>query len=317
MTMPPPSYDHAPSPQLLALLSRGGFLEPLLALSSRKVNGLTLDMHFRSNDKVYVYCGRTRIITFHRLCRGDVDVGKEASATYRSQSCAARLFGQWCIGDPRFSTALDTYLDEVKVNPSFTLGEGFIQDRWSRVQSPWIPFDREVVLGDSPPAAPGVKKALDELMTIYKVRQKELRRQNRWAKPEIKGEKVDQLAIDQQGRLVIIELKDGSKRSSNVFYAPFQLLQYVWAWHRALKVKAVRDNLQRVINARLELGLTDALSSQFKDGIRAAVCFGRDTRSDGVKRSYGQVLEVVNRHLPPSVAEIETWKYTDDGPRRV
>ena len=36
-------------------------------------------------------------------------------------------------------------------------------------------------------------------------------------------------------RLVVIELKDASKRSTEVYYSPFQLLQYIWEWGSELE----------------------------------------------------------------------------------
>ena len=45
-------YDRAPSEQLRTLLTPGGFLAPLTDLNERKVAGLELDVHLRTNDEV-------------------------------------------------------------------------------------------------------------------------------------------------------------------------------------------------------------------------------------------------------------------------
>ena len=134
---------------------------------------------------------------------------------------------------------------------------------------------------------------------------------DQWAKPSKGGKELDQLAVDPAGRLVLIELKDGSKRSE-VYYAPFQLLQYVWEWHAALG--AVWSDLQKLIGARVALGLAPQDAPRLNGGIRAVVGFGRDTRSDEVKRRYRKVLDVANEHLPPGVGPIETWEITDTWP---
>ena len=112
--------------------------------------------------------------------------------------------------------------------------------------------------------------------------------------------------------------EDGSKRSSEVYYAPFQLVQYVWESHAALG--AVRANLQKLIDARVVLGLAPEDTPQLKGCIRAVVGFGGESgaaRSDEVKRRYCKVLSVVNEHLPPGVGPIETWEIADTGPRRL
>ena len=79
----------------------------------------------------------------------------------------------------------------------------------------------------------------------------------------------------------------------------------MWEWHFALD--AVRDSLQKLVEARVELALTSADTPPVTGGIRAAVGFGEDTRSDEVTGRYAQVLAIANAHLPPGVAAIETW----------
>jgi len=117
------------------------------------------------------------------------------------------------------------------------------------------------------------------------------------------GGEADQLAVDADGTLVIIELKDGSK--SSVYYAPFQLLQYVWEWHEAFA--AVRHRLQGLLDARVELGLTPSAVPRIGHCIRALVGFGEDRPSREVSRRYATVRDVVNTHLPPGVRKVETW----------
>ena len=120
---------------------------------------------------------------------------------------------------------------------------------------------------------------------------------------------------------MLIELKDGSSSSpASVFYAPFQLLQYVWEWYAALG--AVWDDLRKLFDARVALGLTPQNAPRLNGGIRAVIGFGRGVysgaaRSDRVKRRYRRVLDVANEHLPPGVGPIETWEITDTGPRRL
>ena len=114
---------------------------------------------------------------------------------------------------------------------------------------------------------------------------------------------------------MLLELKDASKRTSEVYYSPFQLLQYIWEWHGALE--EVRADLQAIIDARVAVGLTPQGVAPLTGGIRAAVGFGPDCRTPEVKRRYNKVLKVANCHLPPGVAAIETWEHTIHGPRQV
>ena len=313
MTMSVPTYERAPSEELKSLLAPGGLLAPLLELNRQAIGDHGHDVHLGRNDEIQVYRGQTRVLTARRRRDGGVNV--TADAAYTSQLCARGLFRRWRAGESGFGEALTAYLRGVRVGAKWTAGEGAVQQQWSRVTKPWVPFDREAVLGNAARAFSEVEAAYAKLTAIYEARRNEARRRDRWKKPSKSGKELDQLAIDQKGHLVLIELK--GKKSSADYYTPFQLLQYGWAWHRALKVKAVRDNLQTLIDARVAVGLTPPDVSRLTGGIRAAIGLGRDTRTPEVKRRYGAVLDIVNQHLPPDVDPIETWECVDTGPRRV
>ena len=112
---------------------------------------------------------------------------------------------------------------------------------------------------------------------------------------------------------MLIELKYASANPYKIYYAPFQLLQYIWEWHSALS--EVRGGLKKLRETRLTLGLTRRIP-ELKDGMRSAIAFGSDTRTNEVKRRYAKVLNIVNQHLPCGIPEIETWNLTADGPCR-
>lgn len=305
MTTPTPVYDRAPSPELQALLLPGGFLAPLVGLASRKTGGHYHDVHFRANDEVHVYRGLTRLVTVSKTSNDEVRL--TAHSTYRVQQCAQDFLRRWRVDEPGFSEGLDHYLSEVSVSASFLLNEGKVQEQWSEVNAPWVPFDREGVL--SGPHAmgrdfPQVQAALDQLTGLSQ--------RSGWAPPNPTGVEIDQLAIDPLGRLVLMELKDTSKGNAEVYYSPFQLLQYVWEWHGALE--AVRNGLQAVIRARVAVGLAPPDVPPLTRGIRASVGFGPDKRSSEVKRRYEKVLKIVNNHLPADVGPIEILEHTDAGP---
>ncbi len=313
-----PSYNRAPSPELQKLISPGGFLAPLLV--KRKVAGCELDVHFRLNEEVHVYCGLTRLVNvklYKRYKSGTIRA--EAHGTYAKQQGANRLFRPesvkevkdgkylcdvWSANESGFADALDAYLCSVEVDKR-QIKEGTVQSRWSRVTEPWIPFDKEAFLRYAS------KEDAVEFRKFAKVDEayaelESIAESHHWAQPKKPGCKLDQLAVDSTGNLVLVEIKDASaSRKSDVYYAPFQLLQYVWEWYSALD--AVRNSLQKLLDARMVLGLTSAHAPRLTGGIRAAVGFGADDRSDEVKRRYDKVLDIVNKYLPPGVPSVETW----------
>ncbi len=308
MTTPPPVYNRAPSLDLQEFLSSGGFLAPLVELADRNIGGHYHDVHFRTNDEVHVYRGLTRLVTVNKPYNDEVRL--TAHSTYLAQPCAQSFLRRWHFDELGFGEELDRYLSGVSVSPSFVLGEGKVQEQWARVNLPWMPFDREGALV-GPHAMgrdfPQVQAALNQLT--------DLSQRNGWPSPNATGTFIDQLAIDAESKLVLLELKDASKTTAEVYYSPFQLLQYVWEWYSALE--AVRDDLQAVINTRGAVGLTPSDVPSLTGGIRAAVGFGPDRRTPEVKRRYEEVLNIVNGHLPPGVGPIETWAISDIVPSLV
>ena len=137
---------------------------------------------------------------------------------------------------------------------------------------------------------------------------------SKWSAPKAGSVELDQLAVDSRGRLVLIELKDASKSSADLYYAPFQLLQYVWVWHDVLY--SVRDSAQALLDARAEVGLTPRVR-RLSGEMRAVVGFGRDLRSSEVRRRHDIVLKVVNKHLPRGVGNVELWEHTGSKLRQV
>lgn len=279
-------------------------LSPLLALQGRKLHGCGLDVHLRARDEVHVYCGLTRLVKVRYRPAG---IRVTAEESYAKQACGRPLFREWRNDRTEasaFAQVLSTYLDGVEVASRWTDGEGRVQSDWSGVVEPWIPFDREAVLAYASTAERNGERQFGQ---VQRAREhiEELKRARGWARLTQPGGEVDQLAIDPDGALVIIELKDASK--SGAYYAPLQLLQYVWEWHEAFT--AVRQGLQSLVDARVELGLTPSAIPRIGHRIRGVVGFGEDLRSREVRRRCKLVLDAVNAHLPPNVPKIETWAW--------
>ena len=331
------SYDRVPSERLQQLLAPEGFLAPLLR--KRKVEGIDLEAHLRPENEIHVYCGLTCLVKTKLNRSGDIWV--ESHKTYANKPPANRLFRPgrtrevnrgayardvWAVGEPGFAQALETFLGGVQVDAR-QRKEGDVQARWSRITEPWIPFDKEAALA-YPSAAergrqlsgafrPSVDDARGELSALAVSRRSLPARRDHWRMPPDPKDrlKLDQLAVDSAGNLVLLELKDASGSSSEVYYAPFQLLQNVWEWHQALN--AVRRSLQDLLDVRVRLGLTPGHVPPLTGGIRAAVGFGDDHRSAEVRNRYLEVLNIANAHLPPGIPPIETWALEREQPVRL
>ena len=254
----------------------------MISLNKRDYNGLKLDVHFRLGDEVHVYYGLTRIITVKRLKRPDGCIKFDAAEKYKGEPRAKEigLFRRWIDGEQGLSEAIEAYLKAVEVNENFTEKEGCVQSQWSEVTDLWTPFDREAVPNYESTQQRVEAKQFDEVdMAWNKFREiNEVDKNQLGAPPELKSKSIrkpDQIAVDPQGRLVIIELKDvSSGDAKSVYYSPFQLLRYVWEWHNALQDKAMLADLQQLIDARKQLGMTPQDVPDLNGSIRAAVGFG-------------------------------------------
>ena len=302
-----------------------------------------LDVHFRLNDGVQVYRGTTSLLKATLL--GDSRIKMEAANRYTSQRFAHELFRTWSPNEGGFEKALRGYIDGMKQweydgrnEPisgtksdrqkwisQWLAGEGNVQERWAQIGGyPWTPFDREAVLEKSDQSDfPDVEEARKEVSS--------LRSEYSWAEPPWEKEEksrgeLDQLAVDINGNLMLIEFKDANGgQPGPLYYSPMQLLQYIHEWHTAFsKRPQIMVELQELLNARKELFLCSrkklgTMPIQVPDstprlsgGLRAAICFGHDGRSDEVKDRYKKVLTVANKFLPPEFPPIETWKLEDD-----
>ena len=218
------------------------------------------------------------------------------------------------------------FLADVQVDQT-QMKEGAIQARWAQIREPWTAFDKEAAL-EYPSEKertrqlleafdPSVDEAREKLCALAVSRRLLPNRRDRWAMPpEPKTRlELDQLAVDSSGNLVLLEIKEASAPAQTVYYAPLQLLQNVWEWHRALTT--VRGSVQELLDARVELRLSPRDVPSITGGIRAVIGFGEDERSAEVKRRYSEVLRIANQRLPADIPPIETWSLSRGEPAQV
>ena len=311
MRTPTVRYGRAPSEAFTALFAPNALLAPLLR--PHVVSTLSLDLHFRENDHLHAYCGLTRLVDVS-LRGGSVRFA--AADHYTRQACAASLFETtWNPTSNGCGDALSIYLRGVEVDRNWTAREGAVQASWSTVRSPWIPIDREGVLGYENTDARTLARTFSEFGAAWREIEA-LAKSEKWAEmPDPRGgAELDQLAIDTEGRLVLIELKDGAA-TAGAYYAPLQLLQYVHEW--AASYVSVRPGLAAMRDARVAVGLSPASTPLLSSGIRPVVGFGEDLRTAEVRARFKRVLEICNRHLPASASPIEVWAWRNGTPTQL
>lgn len=314
-------YDRAPSAGARARLGPGGPLAPLLA--PRRVAGLRVDAHLRERDGVTLYVGGAGVLSA-RVGADAVEL--RAHRTYARQAAGAAAFGRgrdqgdyvvarWSTGEAALWPAIEAYLEGLTVSATWAGREGAVQAAWAEVAGPWVPFDREAVLGYADAVARAAARAFPAVAAAHAEVEALAAGWARLPATRV-GAELDQLAVDPAGRLVLLELKDAAAGSAaGVYYAPLQLLQYAWEWHAAWA--AVRPGLDALLDARRALGLTPAGAPALREGLRPVVGFGEDGRSVEVRGRFDRVRRVVDRHLPPGVPPVEVWTVDRRGARRV
>ena len=296
-------YDRAPSDKLLALLQAP--LAPLL--HPWVVADLSLDLQFREKDTVQLYCGLTSLLVANPTSDG---FKVTAHKTYTQQACAKRLMRHWLRDEPGFADALAQYLGEVDVPTPHSRREGAVQAAWMSVCRPWIPIDREGVLGYA--STDDRNAALDSpVVRAAWEGARDLCARQKWAtmKPLGTSNEVDQIAVAPDGSLVLVELKFGG--ASDVYQAPIQALRYVWEWHGALE--AILEGLEEVSRARSRLGLSPKDIPEIKPRMRWALAVGQTKSSSKVLSRLATIRDIANGHRPPGVPELELWGLDEDG----
>jgi len=308
-----PRYLRAPSAAVHAHLGPQGLLGPLLR--PRTLGKLRLDVQLREKNEVHAYYAQARIIRAHLAADR---VRLDADRAYHVEHGGAPLFSAWDPSDRAFEGVLDAYLQNVPAHVE-THPEGHVQAAWSGVLDPWVPIDREAVIGYENTQAEEearksdlVRAARDE---VEAAGAKHLPK--RWAKLPTydRCAELDQLAIDPEGRLVLIELKYGRTSPDKVYYAPLQLLQYAHEWRRAFA--QVSADVEAVREARVALGLSPAHTPRLSGEFRLVLGFGEDLPSKEVISRVEEVRALANRHLPAGAAPIEMWAMKSGTPARL
>lgn len=302
-------YARCPSQPLLDLLADGAILAPMRRRWS--VAGVPLDLQFREHHEVHLYCGLTRLVTVRRSPRG---LRLSAAKTYTNQPCASALFRPWSFDDPSFGRALEDYLERVVVDPRWVSKEGSVQAAWMTVDDPWVTLDREAVIGRTSSVARGVALDSAPVQAAFDAVDALAVREG-WKRPSApKGaNELDQLAVDPDGRLVLVELKDA--RAGEVATAPLQALRYVWEWHA--EVEPLLPSLNDLLTARRAAGLVPPRTPSLDGRLRAAIAWGDGSPSTEVLRRMRIVKTIVDANLPDGIEEVEVWALQEGEAYRV
>ncbi|MFO0645856.1 MAG: hypothetical protein U0326_06435 [Polyangiales bacterium] len=184
---------------------------------------------------------------------------------------------------------------------------------WIGPSAPWIPLGDPPTLRHATPELRGEARNAPQFATAHREIES-VRSSKRWrsTKERTKSPAVDHLAIDKEGRLVLLLLKGGEQTESSICYAPLELLQHVHEWRVAFA--AMRQDLDRLRLARVGVGTSDTRVPELSGIFRPVVGFSRSPAPPELRAWLNTVLPIVNRHLPAEVVPIELWTLRDGVP---
>jgi hypothetical protein len=246
-------YDRTVSDGLLEALGFGPFAFLTQVARSQHLADLQL-RGYPSTKRCWasLYCGLTKVIDVVESGGAIRLVGTTAHPKWDAQWAAFRPAAAWYTDVP----ALEDYVDSAirGVAARFT-NEGAVQAMLcTRAGSLYSVVDREAVIGFSNTA---------ERVNTYGRLREPLHAafsgasEDKWLVPKPFGGELDLLAIDPEGRLLVVEIKPGSS-TSGITWAPLQAIFYAElfrAWSTECGRASV-DVLESMLKQRIALELT-------------------------------------------------------------
>jgi len=259
-------YKRALSPNILKALLPKGVLRFLVSdLPSN--DPYALDIQLREKDKLFYYHGTTSLLTIKlKDVGGNIKIKATADEAYSKRAEYKELMRTWVQAeDDKLRKAFLAYLPSAidAANPKcYSKGtEGYWQNRlcidWGRRALPrekFIIIDRECAIGSDS------KEEMDKFYHALHKPYAEIRTRLQTNEPKVFGkvreksfgDELDMLALDEQGNLVVIELKYGSNLSG-IYWGPLQVLVYRDAFEN--KLAEIGRDIMELVAQKISLGL--------------------------------------------------------------
>jgi hypothetical protein len=224
------------------------------------------------------YHGTTSLLTIKlRVVGSKINVKATADKEYRKLSKYKKLIKLLPQGkNDKLRKAFRDYMSRAirKANPKWYHNgkEGYWQNRlcieWGRRSLPsekYMVIDRECVIGFGPG---GRDKPYDSVFERYAEIRERLQKSspNYFGKFRTKslGDNLDMLAQDEQGNLVVIELKHGSN-VTGIYWGPLQVLAYRDAFK--MELGEIAQDIKDLVSQKVNLGLLPhAAMTRLPDG---------------------------------------------------
>jgi hypothetical protein len=269
-------YDRAFSENALkALLPGGPFRFMVTDLPRHNKDPYCMDLQLREKNTLMYYRGTTRLLTVQIKLNGGLHAVATADKAYGAYPLCrdeyAKLMKRpWMAAEStEMKRAFDVYLASAakacRANYYREGTEGYLQNQlcceWTKPGSEWLVIDRECVIGFDTRGEQ--REYYDPILNPYASIRNEFQTQDKvtWGVPAGKsfGDELDLLALDREGKVVLIELKHGGN-ASGIYWGPMQILAYRDVFRK--KLSEISPSLKELVRQKVALGLLseDALA---------------------------------------------------------
>ena len=233
-----PTFDRRVPQELADALGPDGPMHDLVEIIHGELGStMGLDLRLRARPghapaRATLYLGLTQVLHVHRVGPGRFKLegqrGKGFAAgldpalfdpSWAKPQSLARLAESW--------PAVMTYVHAaVQAAPDqYLSSEGLVQARLGRGGEDFATIDREVVI--SFPSQQLKDAALAQEVAGIRAAREQLALTHRWAeKDKPFGDELDMLAVDREGRVLVVEVKHGSD-TGGVGWTPAQVARYL------------------------------------------------------------------------------------------
>ncbi len=316
-----PQFDRSIPESLLALLRPGGRLAGLTARVARD-QGETLDLHLRADSKkrgaegwVTLYVGLTKAFDLHGRRDGAIRVEPQPSHG-PVEEAHDRGWTRWIPAEHVDSDAFLRWADAMigaglAESAAKIENEGAVQARVSMGVTEWFSaIDRETMFAFKSEASrtAGLARVGGRLdPAARRVRDENAAWPRAGGKP---ARKLDVLAVDADGRVLVIEVKPGHQ-TGTLAWTPYQVAQYV-AQCRAWADGEPRASgiLNKMLSQRETLGLLEPPGRRVAAPVELVpvIAVGlRKAPSVEAERRMDVVYQAVRAAAPELVRGLEVW----------
>ena len=314
-------YNRKLSDSFSKLLEPNGDLRWLFNLVHQRSDLDFLIGKNKKNQWISIYRGLSRVLTISNTIKPDV-INLDGANAYKE--IINGFYEQKKLSE-NFSKELLSLVEAVYTDSKFdqyynNKKEGYFQNELSRKygicgksNDDFVIIDKEAVIGYK-----NEQEKIDltgEILECYKKLQKELSQKDtkRFGKDLDKksiGNKLDFLALDKQGNLLLIECKHGTN-TSGIYLSPFQIGMYFDLFDQFPRGE-LDNSVFEMLEQKKRIGLINSKwnTHGIKDIIPVLIIFEYNDRSTA-KIKYQEVMDFIrDRKEKPFLDKIKTYNYT-------